>query len=113
MNLLFSFRADARYISFRKEGGVGIRLAGGNAVGIFVAAVQPGSPAERQGLQQGDLLLRVNATDMRTKTREEAVLMLLAIEDQVDLMVVNRKEGEAPLYIHLYICLFVYLFIFL
>jgi predicted metalloprotease with PDZ domain len=50
---------DPRFISFRKEGSVGIRLTGGNQVGIFVTAVQPGSPAFVQGLQPGDKLLKV------------------------------------------------------
>merc|ERR1719367_1362038 len=45
---------DPRFISFQKEGSVGIRLTGGNDVGIFVTAVQPGSPAAQQGLQPGD-----------------------------------------------------------
>lgn len=34
--------AEPRYISFQKEGSVGIRLTGGNEAGIFVTAVQPG-----------------------------------------------------------------------
>lgn len=46
-------------ISFLKEGSVGIRLTGGNEVGIFVTAVQPGSPASLQGLQPGDKILKV------------------------------------------------------
>jgi len=40
---------------------VGIRLTGGNEVGIFVTAVQPGSPASLQGLQPGDKILKVPA----------------------------------------------------
>ena len=32
----------------QKSGSVGIRLTGGNEVGIFVTAVQPGSPAAQQ-----------------------------------------------------------------
>lgn len=35
--------AEPRYISFQKEGSVGIRLTGGNEAGIFVTAVQPGN----------------------------------------------------------------------
>lgn len=52
---------DPRFISFQKEGSVGIRLTGGNEVGIFVTAVQPGSPASLQGLQPGDRLIKVMA----------------------------------------------------
>lgn len=53
------FRPDARFVAFQKEGSVGIRLTGGNHVGIFVTAVQPGSPASLQGLQPGDKILKV------------------------------------------------------
>ena len=45
----FFFSPDPRFISFQKAGSVGIRLTGGNEVGIFVTAVQPGSPAAQQG----------------------------------------------------------------
>jgi hypothetical protein len=48
---LFCYSPDPRFISFQKNGSVGIRLTGGNEVGIFVTAVQPGSPAAQQGLQ--------------------------------------------------------------
>nr|QRF78316.1 ZO1 [Euperipatoides kanangrensis] len=86
------YRPDPRYISFKKEGSVGIRLCGGNEAGIFVAAVQPGSPAALQGLTPGDKLLKVNNKDMRCVTREDAVLFLLGLQDQIDLMVQHRQE---------------------
>ena len=68
-----------RKISFQKLGSVGIRLTGGNEVGIFVSAVQPGSPASDQGLQPGDKILKVNDLDMTGVTREEAVLLLVML----------------------------------
>ena len=71
---------DPRFISFQKAGSVGIRLTGGNEVGIFVTAVQPGSPAAQQGLQPGDKILKVNDMDMKGVTREEAVLYLLSLQ---------------------------------
>ena len=52
-------RPDPRFVSFKKEGSVGIRLTGGNEVGIFVTAVQPGSQAQLQGLIPGDKILKV------------------------------------------------------
>ena len=55
-------RPDPRFISFKKEGSVGIRLTGGNDVGIFVTAVQPGSPAAVQGLTPGDKIIKVTST---------------------------------------------------
>nr|CAD7440587.1 unnamed protein product [Timema bartmani] len=83
---------DPRFITFQKEGSVGIRLTGGNEVGIFVTAVQPGSPASLQGLQPGDKILKVNDMDMKCVTREEAVLFLLSLQDQIDLIVQHRKD---------------------
>ena len=61
--------SEPRFISFQKNGSVGIRLTGGNEVGIFVSAVQPGSPAYDQGLQPGDKILKVNDLDMKGVTR--------------------------------------------
>ncbi|XP_071051834.1 tight junction protein ZO-1 isoform X3 [Onthophagus taurus] len=83
---------DARFITFHKEGSVGIRLTGGNFVGIFVTAVQPGSPASLQGLQPGDKILKVNDMDMSGVTREEAVLFLLSLQDRIELIVQYCKE---------------------
>ena len=38
---------------------MGIRVSGGNKTGIFVAAVAKGSPADQQGLHEGDMILKV------------------------------------------------------
>lgn len=84
--------AEPRFISFQKEGSVGIRLTGGNEAGIFVTAVQPGSPASLQGLTPGDKILKVNDMDMHGVTREEAVLFLLSLQDRIDLIVQHCKE---------------------
>lgn len=83
---------EPRFISFQKEGSVGIRLTGGNEAGIFVTAVQPGSPASLQGLTPGDKILKVNDMDMMGVTREEAVLFLLSLQDRIDLIVQHCKE---------------------
>ena len=66
-----------RQIIFMKAKNVGIRLAGGNDVGIFVASVQDGSPASQQGLRNGDQILEVNGLNFRQITREEAVISLM------------------------------------
>ena len=86
------FSPDPRFISFQKAGSVGIRLTGGNEVGIFVTAVQPGSPAAQQGLQPGDKILKVNDRDMKGVTREEAVFYLLSLQDQINLIAQYRKD---------------------
>ncbi|XP_076812481.1 tight junction protein ZO-1-like isoform X3 [Clavelina lepadiformis] len=69
----------ARQITFVKGKNVGIRLAGGNDVGIFVASVQEGSPAAKQGLKMGDQILSVNQVNFRNIIREEAVLTLMGL----------------------------------
>ena len=93
-------------------------MTGGNEVGIFVTAVQPGSPAAQQGefflefcicfytkigwnfkhfffilgLQPGDKILKVNDMDMKGVTREEAVLFLLSLQDQINLIAQYRRD---------------------
>lgn len=48
-----------KLVKFRKGDSVGLRLAGGNDVGIFVAGVLEDSPAAKEGLEEGDQILRV------------------------------------------------------
>lgn len=48
-----------KLIKFKKGDSVGLRLAGGNDVGIFVAGVLEDSPAAKEGLEEGDQILRV------------------------------------------------------
>jgi len=57
-------RSEPRYVSFRKEGGVGIRISGGNRTGIFVAKVAPQTPAELRGLREGDMILKVSISPL-------------------------------------------------
>lgn len=86
--------AEPRLVCFHKESGsnVGLRLTGGNQAGVFVTAVQPGSPASLQGLQPGDRLLKVNGVDVRWATREEAVQLLLQLQGPVQLFVQTARE---------------------
>lgn len=53
------YSADSRVVQFVKAQSVGLRLAGGNDVGIFVSSVQEGSPADSQGIREGDQILQV------------------------------------------------------
>lgn len=59
--LLLYNRLDPRSVYFEKEPevGLGLRLAGGNATGIFIASVQQGSGADAVGLTEGDQILKV------------------------------------------------------
>ncbi|KAG1972078.1 tight junction protein ZO-2-like isoform X4 [Pimephales promelas] len=81
-------------VSFQKGESVGLRLAGGNDVGIFIAGVQDGSPAEEEGLRVGDQIMKVNNVDFRGIVREEAVLFLLEIPrgEVVTILAQNKTE---------------------
>ncbi|CAG5114445.1 unnamed protein product, partial [Candidula unifasciata] len=85
---------DPRSVSFPKDKqtGLGLRLAGGNATGIFIASVQPGSAGEREGLVEGDQIILANEKEITGMTREEAVHFLTSLEGQVTLVVQYRKE---------------------
>uniref|UniRef100_A0A7N8YKK0 Tight junction protein 3 n=1 Tax=Mastacembelus armatus TaxID=205130 RepID=A0A7N8YKK0_9TELE len=77
----YKYSSDIQTVSFVKEGSVGLRLVGGNDVGIFVGGVQPNSPAYAQGMKEGDQILLVNKADFRHFTREEAANFLLNVKN--------------------------------
>lgn len=60
--LVFPCRPSMKLVKFKKGESVGLRLAGGNDVGIFVAGVLEDSPAAKEGLEEGDQILRVRYT---------------------------------------------------
>lgn len=58
--VLYFNRSDTRYVSFYKEGGgAGLRIAGGNHTGIFISGVQESSQAQREGVMEGDEVIKV------------------------------------------------------
>lgn len=57
---LLRYSPASRVVRFLKGANIGLRLAGGNDVGIFVSGVQAGSPADGQGIQEGDEILQVS-----------------------------------------------------
>uniref|UniRef100_A0A8C5EMP8 Tight junction protein 2b (zona occludens 2) n=1 Tax=Gouania willdenowi TaxID=441366 RepID=A0A8C5EMP8_GOUWI len=87
-------RPNTVMVNFQKGDSVGLRLAGGNDVGIFIAGVQEGSPAEEEGLRIGDQILKVNNVDFQGVVREEAVLFLLEIPkgDVITILAQSRPE---------------------
>ncbi|XP_055285171.1 tight junction protein ZO-3 isoform X2 [Moschus berezovskii] len=87
------YSPDSRVVRFFKGTNIGLRLAGGNDVGIFVSGVQAGSPADGQGILEGDEILQVNDTPFQNLTREEAVNFLLGLPvgEEVEL-VTQRKQ---------------------
>lgn len=61
--LTLRYSSDVQTVSFVKDGSVGLRLVGGNDVGIFVGGVQPNSPAYQQGMKEGDQIMQVRNRD--------------------------------------------------
>ena len=53
------------YPVMKKSGDLGVRLVGGNAVGIFIHSVDIDSPAYNVGLRGADQILEYNGTDLR------------------------------------------------
>ncbi|XP_060466093.2 tight junction protein 2 isoform X3 [Panthera onca] len=85
---------NTKMVRFQKGDSVGLRLAGGNDVGIFVAGIQEGTSAEQEGLQEGDQILKVNTQDFRGLVREDAVLYLLEIPkgEMVTILAQSRAD---------------------
>ncbi|XP_039984657.1 tight junction protein ZO-3 isoform X2 [Xiphias gladius] len=88
------YSSDVHTVSFVKEGSVGLRLVGGNDVGIFVGGVQPNSPAYDQGMKEGDQIMQVNKVDFGHFTREEAANFLLNIKkgEHVEICTQNKMD---------------------
>lgn len=72
MSSALSSRPSMKLVKFRKGESVGLRLAGGNDVGIFVAGVLEDSPAAKEGLEEGDQILRVRGPSVRGRAAENA-----------------------------------------
>lgn len=81
-------------VRFVKGESVGLRLAGGNDVGIFIAGVQEDSPAEVEGLRTGDQIVKVNNMDFRGMVREDAVLYLLEIPKGEDVTILAQSKPD-------------------
>ncbi|NXU79765.1 ZO3 protein, partial [Oreotrochilus melanogaster] len=88
------YSADSRVVHFVKSKSVGLRLAGGNDVGIFVSSVQEGSPADCQGIQEGDQILQVNDTSFQNLTREEAVEYLMSLPPGEDITLWTQSKQD-------------------
>ncbi|XP_051232428.1 tight junction protein ZO-3 isoform X2 [Dicentrarchus labrax] len=88
------YSSDVHTVSFVKEGSVGLRLVGGNDVGIFVGGVQPNSPAYDEGMKEGDQIMQVNKVDFGHFTREEAANFLLNIKkgERVEICTQNKMD---------------------
>ncbi|NXM13626.1 ZO3 protein, partial [Ploceus nigricollis] len=88
------YSTNSRVVQFVKAKSVGLRLTGGNDVGIFVSSVQEGSLADSQGVREGDQILQVNDTSFQNLTREEAVEYLMALPpgEEVTLWIQSKQD---------------------
>uniref|UniRef100_A0A8C5X744 Tight junction protein 3 n=1 Tax=Malurus cyaneus samueli TaxID=2593467 RepID=A0A8C5X744_9PASS len=88
------YSTNSRLVRFVKAQSVGLRLTGGNDVGIFVSSVQEGSLADSQGVREGDQILQVNDTSFQNLTREEAVEYLMALPpgEEVTLWTQSKQD---------------------
>ncbi|XP_063844799.1 disks large homolog 5-like isoform X5 [Scylla paramamosain] len=75
------------YLELNKSHNLGIQMVGGNALGIFIHAVPPDSPAARAGLRPGDHILEYNGVDLRHATAEQAAFELAKPADNVTMLV--------------------------
>ena len=75
------------YPVMKKSGDLGVRLVGGNAVGIFIHSVDLDSPAFQTGLRCADQILEYNGTDLKNATAEQAAYELAKPAENVSILV--------------------------
>ncbi len=83
---------DHRTLTFNSRGKVRISVVGGNADGIFVHRIDPGSDAEQAGLMEGDQVLKINGQSIGGLTKEEVMLMLMSLSQQIELTVRYKRD---------------------
>lgn len=90
------YEEEARYVTLcmDKSKNLGIKLFGGNKVGIFVHDVHPGSPSDIAGIRKGDQILEYNGVDLRCVTAEQAANEISKLTDTVTLLVQNKLKSE-------------------
>ncbi|KAL7057981.1 hypothetical protein AAHC03_017002 [Spirometra sp. Aus1] len=75
---------------FRMEGGVDV----GHALNI--QAVKPGGLADLSGLRSGDIVLRINKTDVRQLTHDEAKMEIIRSSNDFEMIVERGAYGSMP-----------------
>ena len=89
------YEEEPRYVTLHmdKSKNPGIKLFGGNKVGIFVHDVHPGSPSDRAGVRKGDQILEYNGVDLRCVTAEQAANEISKLTDTVTMLVQNKLKS--------------------
>lgn len=74
----------------------GFRLEGGVDVGhpLNIQRITPGGVAERCGLRGGDCVLRINRTDTRNLTHEQAKMEIIRSSNDFEILV--QRRGAPP-----------------
>lgn len=90
------YEEEPRYVTLHmdKSKNLGIKLFGGNKVGIFVHDVHPGSPSDDAGIRKGDQILEYNGVDLRCVTAEQAANEISKLTDTVSMLVQNKLKSE-------------------
>lgn len=90
------YEEEPRYVTLHmdKSKNPGIKLFGGNKVGIFVHDVHPGSPSDRAGVRKGDQILEYNGVDLRCVTAEQAANEISKLTDTVTMLVQNKLKSK-------------------
>jgi len=68
------------------------KLGSSATEGVVVATVQPGSPAEKAGLRERDVIVALNGRPVRTASELRARLGLMAVGEDVELRVTRGSE---------------------
>ncbi|XP_075257132.1 uncharacterized protein LOC142349449 isoform X4 [Convolutriloba macropyga] len=84
---------ETRVVQFDGARPLGLKLAGGNATGVFVMAVQDGSQSKRQGLSGGDEIVEVGEEKTSGMTREQVLKALQASKTHFDILIRRNQEG--------------------
>lgn len=81
-----------RYVTLHmdKSKNLGIKLFGGNKVGIYVHDVAVGSPSDHAGIRKGDQILEYNGVDLSGVTAEQAANEISKLTDTVTMLVQNK-----------------------
>lgn len=82
----------------KKSGrGLGLSIVGRrNGPGVYISDVVKGGAAEADGrLMQGDQILNVNGSDLRTASQEQAAALLKTAMGKIDLKIGRLKAGAA------------------
>jgi len=82
----------------KKSGrGLGLSIVGRrNGPGVYISDVVKGGAAEADGrLMQGDQILNVNGSDLKTASQEQAAALLKTAMGKIDLKIGRLKAGAA------------------